>query len=81
MGWDFTTPTLGNNPENVLEIMRGPSYPLEIIKSTWQGTKFKDAQYLGGLCVGKSLDDHYALEVHPGGIEGFEAIITFTRIS
>jgi CubicO group peptidase (beta-lactamase class C family) len=79
--WDaaLTKPILGIHPESILEIMRGPLQPPENIKTGWKGTPFKDVQYLGGLSVGRSVDGDFAIEVHPGGIEGFEAIICRAR--
>lgn len=79
--WDgnFGHPTLGINPEQVLEIMRGPSRPPTNVEKAWQPAMFKDTQYLGGLSVGRSWHDDYAVEVHAGGIEGFEAFICRVR--
>lgn len=79
--WDgnFAHPTLGSNPERVLEIMRGPLQPPVNLENAWQPAMFKDTQYLGGLSVGRSIHDNFAVEVHAGGIEGFEAFICRAR--
>jgi CubicO group peptidase (beta-lactamase class C family) len=73
--WDenFTHPQLGDNPQHVLEIMRGPFAPPENVPFVFEGPLIKDAQYLGGLVVGRSMDNKFAIEAHPGGIEGFGA--------